>query len=107
MFSSVQRPSEVVSMSPSLHALCFSNVLFHPIESVLDAFGHPRVSEALLTLVTSAIEQQVVEVTVDSVPAPWDGQGLGRMQSYCDSSLGFSMSSLLAADLSLYSNVPE
>lgn len=57
-------------MSPSLHVLCFSNVLFHPIQSVLDAFGHPHISEALLTLVTSAIEQQVGEVTVDSVLAP-------------------------------------
>lgn len=70
MYSNVRRPPEVVSMSPSLHVLCFSNVLFHPIQSVLDAFGHPHISEALLTLVTSAIEQQVGEVTVDSVLAP-------------------------------------
>lgn len=81
----------------SVACLCFSNFLFHPINFALDAFGHPCVSKASLTLMTNTIEQQVVEVTVDVVQVSYSSQDLGdQMQSKSDSSLGFSMSSLLA-----------
>lgn len=77
--------------------LCFGNFLFHPIGFALDAFGHPCVSKASLALTPNAIEQQVVEVTVDLVKVSYSSQDLGdQMQSRSDSSLGFSMSSLLA-----------
>lgn len=46
---------------------------------------------------TNTIEQQVVEVTTDVVQVSYSSQDLGdQMQSKSDSSLGFSMSSLLA-----------
>lgn len=79
------------------------NFLFHPIDFVFDAFGHPCISKASLILMTSAIEQQVVEV-----PAAWWGltRLRGQTQPRSDSSLVFSMSALLAYSSSLSANLP-
>lgn len=74
------------------------NFLFHPIDFVFDAFGHPCISKASLILMTSAIEQQVVEVT-----AAWWGLARlrGQTQARGDGSLVFSMAALLAYSSSL------